>query len=120
MAGDPIVGTDLTDGALKDEIELVGELVVVASASEGPLSEAEIDEALGMNAGTRGREARARGTPPRRRRTAVPGARAMRAAHAPRRWPGCGRLAAGCSVRPACARCTCGERWITRRTPTSP
>ncbi|HEY7722012.1 MAG TPA: hypothetical protein VIB11_09255 [Pedococcus sp.] len=50
MAGDPIVGTDLTDGALQDEIELVGELVVVASASKGPLSEEEIDEALGLHA----------------------------------------------------------------------
>ena len=48
MAGDPIVGTDLTDGALQDEIELVGELVVAASESEGPLSEAAIDEALGL------------------------------------------------------------------------
>ncbi|HEY7718041.1 MAG TPA: hypothetical protein VH915_04725, partial [Pedococcus sp.] len=51
MAPDPIVGTDLTDGALQDEIELVGDLVVAASASEGPLSEAEIDEALGLHAG---------------------------------------------------------------------
>ncbi|HET6693400.1 MAG TPA: hypothetical protein VFG97_03785 [Pedococcus sp.] len=51
MAPDPLVGTDLTDGALKDEIELVGDLVVAASASEGPLSEAEIDEVLGIAPG---------------------------------------------------------------------
>jgi hypothetical protein len=48
MAPDPIVGTDLTDGALQDEIELVGDLVVAASASERPLTEAEIDEVLGV------------------------------------------------------------------------
>ena len=48
MAPDPIVGMDLTDGALQDEIELVGDLVVAASASDGPLSEAEIDEVLGI------------------------------------------------------------------------
>lgn len=51
MAPDPIVGTDLTDGALQDEIELVGDLVVAASASEGPLSEDEIDEVLGVDRG---------------------------------------------------------------------
>jgi hypothetical protein len=49
MAPDPIVGTDLTDGALQDEIELVGDLVVAASASEGPLTEDEIDEVLGVD-----------------------------------------------------------------------
>lgn len=48
MAPDPIVGMDLTDGPLQDEIELVGELVVAASASEGPLSEDEIDAVLGI------------------------------------------------------------------------
>ena len=48
MAADPIVGADLTDGALQDEIELVGDLVVAASASERPLTEAEIDEVLGV------------------------------------------------------------------------
>jgi len=51
MAPDPIVGADLTDGALQDEIELVGDLVVAASASEGPLSEDEIDEVLGIDRG---------------------------------------------------------------------
>jgi hypothetical protein len=51
MTSDPIVGAELTDGALQDEIELVGDLVVAASASEGPLSEAEIDQVLGLTAG---------------------------------------------------------------------
>jgi hypothetical protein len=53
MAPDPIVGTDLTDGALQDEIELVGELVVAASASERPLTEDEIDAVLGVTRGLR-------------------------------------------------------------------
>ena len=53
MAPDPILGTDLTDGALQDEIELVGDLVVAASASEGPLTEDEIDEVLGIARGHR-------------------------------------------------------------------
>lgn len=52
MAPDPIFGTELTDGALQDEIELVGELVVAASASERPLTEDEIDEVLGVIRGT--------------------------------------------------------------------
>jgi hypothetical protein len=52
MAADPIGGADLTDGALQDEIELVGDLVVAASASEGPLTEDEIDEVLGVIRGT--------------------------------------------------------------------
>jgi hypothetical protein len=51
MAPDPIVGADLTDGALQDEIELVGDLVVAASASDRPLSEDEIDEVLGVDRG---------------------------------------------------------------------
>ena len=51
MAADPIVGADLTDGALQDEIELVGDLVVAASASERPLTEDEIDQVLGVDRG---------------------------------------------------------------------
>ena len=54
MAPDPIVGADLTDGALQDEIELVGDLVVAASASEGPLTEDEIDAVLGVDRGLGG------------------------------------------------------------------
>jgi hypothetical protein len=84
MAGDPIVGTDLTDGALQDEIELVGELVVVASASEGPLSEAEIDEALGLNAGEHpGREVEP-AAPHHGEGHRSPGRAGKRAVHAPR------------------------------------
>jgi hypothetical protein len=39
---------DLTDSALHDEIELVADLVVAASDSSGRMSEAQIDEALGL------------------------------------------------------------------------
>jgi hypothetical protein len=39
---------DLTDTALRDEIELVAELVVVASSTTARLSEAEIDAILGL------------------------------------------------------------------------
>ncbi len=48
MTTDPHAGAELTDGALQDEIELVGDLVVAASASERPLTEDEIDQALGI------------------------------------------------------------------------
>ena len=36
------------DGEVLDEIELYGELIIAASDSEGPLSEAEIDAVLGV------------------------------------------------------------------------
>jgi len=49
MATEPNAGGELTDDALQDEIELVGELVVAASASEGPLTDAEIDRLLGVD-----------------------------------------------------------------------
>lgn len=39
---------DLRDVALEDEIELVGDLVVAATASTAPLTPSEIDEALGI------------------------------------------------------------------------
>ena len=48
MTTDRPGGGELTDGALQDEIELVGELVVAASASEGPLTDDEIDQVLGI------------------------------------------------------------------------
>jgi hypothetical protein len=51
MTTDPRAGADLTDDALQNEIELVGDLVVAASASERPLTEDEIDEALGIQRG---------------------------------------------------------------------
>ena len=40
---------DLTDTALRDEIELVADLVVAASASTCRMSETQIDEALGLS-----------------------------------------------------------------------
>ena len=48
MATDRTGGGELTDGALQEEIELVGELVVAASASERPLTDEEIDRVLGI------------------------------------------------------------------------
>jgi hypothetical protein len=39
---------ELTDTVLHEEIELVADLVVAASACGGRLSEAQIDEALGL------------------------------------------------------------------------
>ncbi|MHB8187248.1 MAG: hypothetical protein ACYDDU_14480 [Dermatophilaceae bacterium] len=41
----------LTDGDLQSEIELVGDLVVAASSSDGPLPQNEIDRLLGVDAG---------------------------------------------------------------------
>ncbi len=41
----------LTDGELQSEIELVGDLVVAASSSDGPLSQNEIDRLLGVRIG---------------------------------------------------------------------
>lgn len=38
----------LTDGALQSEIELVGDLVVAATSSDGPLPQQEIDRLLGV------------------------------------------------------------------------
>jgi hypothetical protein len=38
----------LTDDDLQSEIELVGEVVVAASASDGPLSQDEVDRVLGV------------------------------------------------------------------------
>ena len=40
---------DLHDSDLLDEIELYGELVIAASASDGPLSIDRIDEVLGID-----------------------------------------------------------------------
>jgi hypothetical protein len=51
MTRDPRAGADLTDAALQNEIELVGDLVVAASAIERPLTEDEIDRALGIERG---------------------------------------------------------------------
>lgn len=40
----------LTDGELQSEIELVGDLVVAATSSDGPLPQEEIDRLLGVQA----------------------------------------------------------------------
>ena len=51
MTRDPHAGGELTDDALQDEIELVGELVVAASASTRALTDEEIDRVLGVKGG---------------------------------------------------------------------
>ena len=48
MTSDPNAGGELTDDALQDEIELVGDLVVAASASTRALTNEEIDRVLGV------------------------------------------------------------------------
>lgn len=40
--------TDLTDEALRQEIELVGELVLAASACRGRMRQEQVDELLGV------------------------------------------------------------------------
>lgn len=42
-------GDSLTDDDLQSEIELVGDLVVAATSSEGPLPQDEIDRLLGVH-----------------------------------------------------------------------
>jgi hypothetical protein len=42
---------NLTDGELQSEIELVGDLVVAATSSDGPLPQDEIDRLLGVQSG---------------------------------------------------------------------
>lgn len=44
---------NLTDGALQSEIELVGDLVVAATSSDGPLAQDEIDRLLGVVPGNK-------------------------------------------------------------------
>ena len=41
-------GENLTDDDLQSEIELVGDLVVAATSSTGPLTQEEIDQLLGI------------------------------------------------------------------------
>jgi hypothetical protein len=43
-------GENLTDDDLQSEIELVGDLVVAATSSTGPLSQEQIDQLLGVTA----------------------------------------------------------------------
>jgi len=40
---------ELTDDDLESEIELVSELVVAASSSDGPLGQDEVDDLLGVS-----------------------------------------------------------------------
>ena len=42
---------NLTDDDLQSEIELVGDLVVAATSSDGPMPQAEIDRLLGVRSG---------------------------------------------------------------------
>jgi hypothetical protein len=44
-------GDNLTDHDLKSEIEMVGDLVVAATSSDGPLAQDEIDRLLGVHHG---------------------------------------------------------------------
>ena len=46
----PDARDSLTDGELQSEIELVGDLVVAATSSEGPMPQEEIDRLLGVKA----------------------------------------------------------------------
>jgi hypothetical protein len=42
-------GFELTDDELQSEIELVGDLVVAATSSDGPMPQDEIDRLLGVH-----------------------------------------------------------------------
>ena len=46
----------LTDDDLESEIELVGELVVAATSSEGPMPQDEVDHILGVSTQEDGRD----------------------------------------------------------------
>ncbi len=49
MASAESRGDNLTDDDLQSEIELVGDLVVAATSSDGPLPQDEIDRLLGVH-----------------------------------------------------------------------
>ena len=49
MAATESRGDNLTDDDLQSEIELVGDLVVAATSSDGPLPQEEIDRLLGVH-----------------------------------------------------------------------
>ena len=61
MTMDPHAGGELTDDALQKEIELVGDLVVAASASKQALTDEEIDRILGVKRGHGASRAQASG-----------------------------------------------------------
>lgn len=62
------------DHVVLDEIELYGDLMIAASASEGPLTQAQIDAVLGL-AGGRGSGTHGRAGPRRRGLRSAPGVR---------------------------------------------
>ena len=49
MASAESRGDNLTDDDLQSEIELVGDLVVAATSSDGPMPQEEIDRLLGVH-----------------------------------------------------------------------
>ena len=49
MAAAESRGDNLTDDDLQSEIELVGDLVVAATSSDGPMPQEEIDRLLGVH-----------------------------------------------------------------------
>ena len=49
MAAAQARGDNLTDVDLQSEIELVGDLVVAATSSDGPLGQDEVDGILGVS-----------------------------------------------------------------------
>jgi hypothetical protein len=51
---------NLNDDALESEIEMVSELVVAATSSDGPLQQDEVDLLLGVDAKADGRAGRSR------------------------------------------------------------
>jgi len=57
---------NLTDDDLQSEIELVGDLVVAATSSDGPMPQAEIDRLLGVHSGEDGPEAEGKPTTARK------------------------------------------------------
>lgn len=54
-------GAELTDSALRQEIELLGELMESAAGADQPLCQAEIDRALRITPAAPGPSARAEG-----------------------------------------------------------
>ena len=58
MAAADAQNDNLTDDDLQSEIELVGDLVVAASDSDGPLPQDEVDLLLGVRGSAQSCEAR--------------------------------------------------------------
>ncbi len=49
LTDDDLADDDLTDDDLESEIELVSELVVAATSSDGPLGQDQVDHILGVS-----------------------------------------------------------------------